>query len=63
DMRDRIFRSGFTTKSAGEGTGLGLNISKRIIEEIHHGSLDFESKPGEGTTFHIRIPIGAAIGE
>jgi two-component system NtrC family sensor kinase len=62
-VRDRIFNSGFTTKAAGEGTGLGLNISKKIIEEIHHGSLDFESEPGEGTTFHIRIPIGAAIGE
>ena len=63
EMRERIFRSGFTTKAAGEGTGLGLNISKQIIEEIHHGSLDFESEPGEGTTFHIRIPIGARIGE
>ncbi|MEP6716771.1 MAG: ATP-binding protein [Terriglobia bacterium] len=63
ELRDRIFRAGFTTKNAGEGTGLGLNISKRIIEEIHHGSLTFESEPGEGTTFHMKIPIGAASGE
>ncbi len=62
-MRERIFSSGFTTKPAGEGTGLGLNISKQIIEVVHGGSLDFESVPGEGTTFHIRIPMGASVGE
>jgi two-component system NtrC family sensor kinase len=59
EMRDRVFHSGFTTKPAGEGTGLGLTISKQIVEELHHGSLWFESEPGEGTTFHLRIPIGA----
>jgi two-component system NtrC family sensor kinase len=59
EMRDRIFHSGFTTKAAGEGTGLGLAISKQIVEELHRGALWFESEPGEGTTFHIRIPIGA----
>ncbi len=58
EMRDRIFQSGFTTKAAGEGTGLGLTISKQIVEELHHGSLWFESEPGEGTTFHLSIPIG-----
>ncbi|HVW83845.1 MAG TPA: ATP-binding protein [Bryobacteraceae bacterium] len=63
EVRDRIFHSGFTTKAAGEGTGLGLTISKQIIEQIHHGSLDFESEPGEGTTFHIRIPTGAPLGQ
>jgi two-component system, NtrC family, sensor kinase len=60
ELRDRIFRQGFTTKPEGEGTGLGLMISKQIIEEIHGGNLDFESEPGEGTTFHIRIPIEQA---
>lgn len=54
--RNRIF-GGFTTKPVGVGTGLGLPISKRIIEETHGGAIDFESEVGVGTTFHIRIPI------
>ncbi|MDQ2900718.1 MAG: ATP-binding protein [Acidobacteriota bacterium] len=55
--RAKIFSAGFTTKPVGVGTGLGLNISKQIVEEAHHGSLDFDSEPGAGTTFHIRIPV------
>ncbi len=53
----RIFSPGFSTKAVGVGTGLGLSICKRIVEETHHGSLTFESEPGKGTTFHIRIPV------
>ena len=56
-LQECIFHSGFTTKPSGEGTGLGLTISKQIIEEGHRGSLAFETAPGQGTTFHIRIPI------
>jgi two-component system NtrC family sensor kinase len=55
--RSKIFSSGFTTKPVGVGTGLGLAISKQIVEEVHHGSMDFESEVGVGTTFHIRLPI------
>jgi signal transduction histidine kinase len=54
---DKIFTSGFTTKPAGVGTGLGLAISKEIVSALHHGSLTFESEPGRGTTFHVRIPV------
>lgn len=57
ENRTKIFSSGFTTKPMGEGTGLGLTISKQIIEETHGGSLDFETEEGVGTTFHIRLPI------
>jgi two-component system NtrC family sensor kinase len=57
EHRQKIFSSGFTTKEAGIGTGLGLPISRQIVEESHGGTLDFESKAGAGTTFHIRIPI------
>ena len=63
--RAKIFAGGFTTKPVGVGTGLGLALSKKIVEETHRGSLDFESEPGKGTTFHIRIPIeqtGKAVG-
>jgi two-component system NtrC family sensor kinase len=55
--RDKIFRAGFTTKPIGEGTGIGLALSHEIIVDTHHGSIDFESEPGTGTTFHVRIPI------
>jgi len=55
--RPKIFAGGFTTKAVGVGTGLGLCLSKKIVEETHGGSIDFESEVGVGTTFHIRIPV------
>jgi signal transduction histidine kinase len=56
DMRHRndIFRPGFSTKM--RGWGLGLSLSKRIIETYHKGKLNVkESQPGKGTTFRIRL--------
>jgi two-component system, NtrC family, sensor kinase len=53
----KAFQAGFTTKPLGEGTGLGLSISKEIIEDQHGGTISFESAPGLGTTFHLRIPV------
>ncbi|MBN2862045.1 MAG: HAMP domain-containing histidine kinase, partial [Bacteroidales bacterium] len=50
-----IFESFYTTKPEGIGTGLGLFISKKIIED-HKGEIWFESQKGAGTTFHIFIP-------
>jgi nitrogen-specific signal transduction histidine kinase len=61
DMRRRrdIFRPGFSTKS--RGWGLGLSLSKRIIQEYHHGKLFVkESAPNEGTTFRIKLRLGSA---
>jgi len=52
----RIFETGFTTKQAGVGTGLGLAICKKIIDD-HHGSIEVQSTPGEGTTFTIGLPL------
>ena len=49
-----IFDPFFTTKKA--GTGLGLTITHRIIEE-HEGSIEVESKPGAGSTFRVFIPL------
>jgi two-component system, NtrC family, sensor kinase len=57
ESRARIFSPGYSTKPVGVGTGLGLSISKQIVEERHGGSIDFESEPGRGTTFHICIPV------
>jgi signal transduction histidine kinase len=56
-IQDRIFDPFFTTKEVGKGTGQGLAISRAVIVDKHHGQLTFETKPGDGTTFSIRLPI------
>jgi signal transduction histidine kinase len=55
--REYIFEPFFTTKEIGKGTGQGLAIARSVIVDKHHGSIDFESVPGTGTTFTLRIPI------
>lgn len=57
EVRPKIFSAGFTTKPIGEGTGLGLSITREIVEDTHGGKVGFETETGEGTTFHVRIPI------
>ncbi|MFF3883914.1 ATP-binding protein [Streptomyces sp. NPDC001914] len=59
EIRDRIFDPFFTTKPVGEGTGLGLDISWRIVANKHHGSLMVQSVPGD-TRFQVRLPLTAA---
>ncbi|MCX7765201.1 MAG: ATP-binding protein [Candidatus Sumerlaeia bacterium] len=56
DLLPHIFEPFFTTKGVGEGTGLGLPITKRIINECG-GTIECESEVGVGTTFIIRLPI------
>jgi signal transduction histidine kinase len=56
EIRSRIFEPFFTTKPVGEGTGLGLDISWRIVVKKHRGDLRVESEPGD-TRFQVRIPI------
>ncbi len=56
DMKDKIFQPFFTTKKKGEGSGLGLDIVKKIIEK-HKGKIYFESMPEKGTTFFVELPI------
>jgi len=53
---DRIFEPFFTTKPRGEGTGLGLSLSRRLLE-ANSGSLDVETTPGKGSTFRLLIPL------
>jgi signal transduction histidine kinase len=58
EIRERIFEPFFTTKPVGEGTGLGLDISWRIIVNKHHGDLSVESVPGD-TRFRVHLPVAA----
>jgi signal transduction histidine kinase len=53
----KIFQPFFTTKPVGQGTGLGLSIAYDIIVNKHRGDLSFESTPGQGTKFILRLPI------
>ena len=54
EITDRIFEPFFTTKPAGEGSGMGLDICKKILDK-HQGRIEFESQPGR-TTFRVYLP-------
>ncbi|MBP0461226.1 ATP-binding protein [Streptomyces montanisoli] len=56
EIRPRIFEPFFTTKGVGEGTGLGLDISYRIVVNKHHGDIRVESRPGD-TRFVVCLPM------
>jgi signal transduction histidine kinase len=58
DIVGRIFEPFFTTKPVGEGTGLGLDISWRIVVNKHHGDITVQSTPGD-TRFRVRLPLHA----
>jgi signal transduction histidine kinase len=58
DIIKRIFEPFFTTKPVGEGTGLGLDISWRIVVNKHRGDLKVVSEPGD-TRFQVRLPLTA----
>jgi signal transduction histidine kinase len=55
EIRDRIFDPLFTTKPVGQGTGLGLDVTWRIVVNNHHGDIQVESVPGD-TQFRVRLP-------
>ena len=58
DIIENIFNPFFTTKPFGEGTGLGLDLARRIVVEKHHGDLRVESEPGN-TRFIVLLPLVA----
>ena len=57
ETQKRLFENFYTTKPVGQGTGLGMAITRDIIENKHGGKLTFASKEGEGTAFTFTIPI------
>ncbi|MBF0502339.1 MAG: ATP-binding protein [Candidatus Riflebacteria bacterium] len=57
ENRNKVFQPFFTTKPAGKGTGQGLNLAWDIIVNRHRGSIEFETVPGKGTSFLIRLPV------
>ena len=60
EVKEKMFNPFFTTKPAGEGTGLGLSMSHDIIVKQHGGSIEVDTEPGEFTEFRIVLPRAAA---
>jgi signal transduction histidine kinase len=60
EVREKIFENFYTTKPAGQGTGLGMSITYDIITKNHNGELLVETAPGVGTTFTFIIPVKIA---
>jgi signal transduction histidine kinase len=56
ELQRRVFEPFFTTKGVGEGTGLGLDVSRRVVVSRHHGDIRVVSSPGD-TRFQVRLPI------
>ncbi|MGA7852078.1 MAG: ATP-binding protein [Candidatus Acidiferrales bacterium] len=58
-VRAKVFDPFFTTKEVGKGTGQGLALARAIVVDKHGGTLSFETKMGEGTTFLVRLPANS----
>ena len=61
EVKEKMFNPFFTTKPAGEGTGLGLSMSHDIIVKQHGGSIDVATEPGQFTEFTVRLPRSSHI--
>jgi two-component system, NtrC family, sensor kinase len=63
EVKEKMFNPFFTTKPAGEGTGLGLSLSYDIVVKQHGGSIEVDTQPGEFTEFRVILPRMAATGK
>jgi len=61
EIRGRVFDPFFTTKPVGKGTGQGLALAHAAIVQEHGGRIWFDSEVGKGTTFFVRLPLGASV--
>ena len=59
--RLRVFEPFFSTKEVGVGTGLGLSVAYAIVTKGHHGSIEVQSRPGEGSCFTIKLPLQRSV--
>jgi signal transduction histidine kinase len=59
DVAARAFEAFYTTKDVGKGTGLGLDIARRIVVDRHGGTITIDSRPG-ATVLRVSLPIRAA---
>ncbi len=62
EVKEKMFNPFFTTKPAGEGTGLGLSMSHDIVVKQHGGTIDVNTEPGVFTEFIITLPRAMAAG-
>jgi signal transduction histidine kinase len=60
DVLARAFDPFFTTKEVGKGTGLGLDIARRIVVDRHGGTIEIDSEPG-ATLIRVRLPLAGAV--
>jgi PAS domain S-box-containing protein len=62
-IQGKVFDPFFTTKDVGKGTGQGLSFSYTVVVKKHGGKIWFDTKPGKGTTFFVRLPIKAEMSD
>jgi signal transduction histidine kinase len=62
EVAARAFAAFFTTKEVGKGTGLGLDIARRIVVDRHGGTISIESRPGD-TVVRVRLPVRSSGSE